>query len=180
MLGAYDLPGNPELARLIAEEATAAGVRTSAVEDPYLPIHYPTVNIAHFLNRGKEWLSVSCAQTGETDDFLRVERGVGRAVARSGRRVVLIASGSMSHRFWPLRSWPIMRRLTSSHQPPGSARGGSGAAGMVQAGQSCRRHRNHAGISETCARSPFRPLSDDGKGAGRVRLGGQRPTLQRL
>ena len=29
-------------------------------------------------------------------------QGIGKAVARSGRRVVLLASGSMSHRFWPL------------------------------------------------------------------------------
>jgi 3,4-dihydroxyphenylacetate 2,3-dioxygenase len=98
----YDLKGNPELAAMIAEEATLAGARTTAIDDPHLPIHYPTVNIAHFLNRGEEWLSISCAQTGETDDFLRVGEGVGKAVARSGRRVVLIASGSMSHRFWPL------------------------------------------------------------------------------
>ncbi|MDE2339441.1 MAG: catechol 1,2-dioxygenase, partial [Alphaproteobacteria bacterium] len=45
---------------------------------------------------------VGCAQTGETPDFLRVGEGVGRAIAESDRRVLLIASGSMSHRFWPL------------------------------------------------------------------------------
>jgi 3,4-dihydroxyphenylacetate 2,3-dioxygenase len=98
----YDLAGNPALADLIAEEATRAGVRTSAIADPYLPIHYPTVNIAHYLNRGEEWLSVGCAQTGETEDFLRVGTGIGNAIARSDRRVVLLASGSMSHRFWKL------------------------------------------------------------------------------
>ena len=41
----YDLKGNPELARKIAEHATICGARTSAIDDPYLPIHYPTVNI---------------------------------------------------------------------------------------------------------------------------------------
>lgn len=98
----YDLKGNPELAQAMAKYATEAGVRTTAIDDPYLPIHYPTINIAHFLHRGEEWLSVSCAQTGETDDFLRVGAGIGKAIAESDRRVVLIASGSMSHRFWPL------------------------------------------------------------------------------
>lgn len=98
----YDLKGNPKLAELIAQEATANGARTNAIDDPCLPIHYPTINIAHFLHSGEEWLSVSCPQTGETDDFLKMGEGIGRAIAKSDRRVVLLASGSMSHRFWPL------------------------------------------------------------------------------
>ena len=98
----YDLKGNPALSLAMAQRATEAGVRTNAIDDPYLPVHYPTINIAHFLNRGEEWISVGCAQTGETDDFLRVGQGIGKAIAESDRRVVLIASGSMSHRFWPL------------------------------------------------------------------------------
>lgn len=98
----YDLKGNPALAGAIAERATACGVRTNAIVDPCLPIHYPTVNLAHYLHRGEEWLSVSCAQTGETPDFLAVGQGIGQAIAASDRRVLLLASGSMSHRFWPL------------------------------------------------------------------------------
>lgn len=98
----YDLKGNPALSRAMAEHATTCGVRTTSIDDPCLPIHYPTVNIAHYLERGEEWISVSCAQTGETSDFLRVGEGIGKAIAASDRRVVLIASGSMSHRFWPL------------------------------------------------------------------------------
>jgi aromatic ring-opening dioxygenase catalytic subunit (LigB family) len=98
----YDLKGNPALAGAIAERATACGVRTNAIADPCLPIHYPTVNLAHYLHAGEEWLSVSCAQTGETPDFLAVGQGIGQAIAASDRRVLLLASGSMSHRFWPL------------------------------------------------------------------------------
>lgn len=98
----YDLKGNPALARAMADHATACGVRTTANDDPYLPIHYPTINIAHYLNDGEEWITVGCAQTGETPDFLRVGEGIGKAIAESDRRVLLIASGSMSHRFWPL------------------------------------------------------------------------------
>lgn len=98
----YDLKGNPQLTRSIAEQATACGVRTTPIDDPCLPIHYPTINIAHYLHGGEEWITVGCAQTGETPDFLAVGEGVRRAVAASDRRVLLIASGSMSHRFWPL------------------------------------------------------------------------------
>ena len=41
-------------------------------------------------------------QTARDHNFLAVGRTIGEAVARSGKRVVLIASGGMSHRFWPL------------------------------------------------------------------------------
>ena len=98
----YDLKGNPKMAQKIAEHATACGVRTNAIDDPYLPIHYPTVNIAHYLHAGEEWITIGCAQTGETADFLGVGEGVSKAIDESDRRVLLIASGSMSHRFWPL------------------------------------------------------------------------------
>jgi 3,4-dihydroxyphenylacetate 2,3-dioxygenase len=99
----YDLKGNPELATAMAAAATAQGVRTNPIDDPCLPIHYPTVNLSTFLNRGEEWIGVSHAYSAEPDDFLRVGAGIGEAIRASDRRVVLIASGSMSHRFWPLR-----------------------------------------------------------------------------
>ena len=99
----FNMKGNPVLAQAIAEEATRAGVRTSAIDDPFLPVHYPTINVNHYLDGREEWLSVSCAQTADPEDFLNVGVGVGRAIARVGGRVVLLASGSMSHRFWPLR-----------------------------------------------------------------------------
>ena len=48
-------------------------------------------------------MSVSVAQTGEPDDFLLVGEAIGRAIASSDRRVVLLASGAMSHTFWKLK-----------------------------------------------------------------------------
>lgn len=99
----YDLTGDPELAVLIAEEVATAGSWMTPIDDPYLPIHYPTVNLLPFLQRDERWVSVSTAQTAESDDFLLVGAAIGRAVVRSGRRVVLLASGGMSHTFWPLR-----------------------------------------------------------------------------
>lgn len=99
----YDFPGDPELARLMAEEVVAAGSWMTAIDDPYLPIHYPTTNLLPFLQGDERWVSVSLAQTGEPDDFLLVGEAIGRAVERSGRRVVLLASGAMSHTFWKLK-----------------------------------------------------------------------------
>lgn len=99
----YDIPGDPELASLIGEEVAAAGSWMTPIDDPFLPIHYPTVNLLPFLQGPERWISVSTAQTAETDDFLLVGAAIGRAVARSGRRVVLLASGAMSHTFWKLK-----------------------------------------------------------------------------
>lgn len=99
----YDFPGDPDLAALMAEEATAAGTWLTPIDDPYLPLHYATVNLLPFLQGPERWVSVSLAQTAETDDFERAGEAIGRAIARSDRRVVLLASGAMSHTFWKLK-----------------------------------------------------------------------------
>ncbi|WCL54718.1 hypothetical protein [Gimibacter soli] len=99
----YDLKGNPDLARSIAECVKAEGTPCTPIDDPYLPIHYPTVNLAHYLEKGEEWLSIGVCMTADADDYLSVGRGVGEAIRKSGKRVVLLASGSMSHTFYPLK-----------------------------------------------------------------------------
>ena len=97
----YDIPGCPELAFAMAQRATEHGVRTTAIDDPYLPMHYPTVNLSTFLQGEEKWISVSHAYSAEPHNFLGVGAGIGQAIRESDKRVVLIASGSMSHRFWP-------------------------------------------------------------------------------
>jgi 3,4-dihydroxyphenylacetate 2,3-dioxygenase len=100
----YDLPGDRAFAELVAGKAGRHGTWITANADPYLPIQYATVNVAHYLQKGPEaWISVSCAQTGETEDFLRVGRALREAIAESDKRVLLLASGAMSHKFWPLQ-----------------------------------------------------------------------------
>jgi aromatic ring-opening dioxygenase catalytic subunit (LigB family) len=91
------------LARRIAASVRERGKTPCiASDDDRLPIHYPTVNLAHYLDRGERWVSVSICQTARDDDFLAVGAALGQAVGESGERVVLLASGGMSHRFWPL------------------------------------------------------------------------------
>lgn len=99
----YDMKGSPELGHLIAEEISATGLKGTPIDDPYLPVHYGTVNVAHYLNKGEEWLSIGMVMTAETEDYLAAGEAIGRAIGRSDRRVVLLASGSMSHTFYPLR-----------------------------------------------------------------------------
>jgi hypothetical protein len=46
----------------------------TAIDDPYLPVFYATVNLWHYLGRGlpdKRWVSLSVCQSGDTEDFLR-------------------------------------------------------------------------------------------------------------
>jgi aromatic ring-opening dioxygenase catalytic subunit (LigB family) len=102
----YDWPGDPELAHAMADAAPKRETWVTAIDDPYLPVFYATVNLWHYLGRGlpdKRWISVSVCQTGDTDDFLRAGRALGDAIAAVDRKVVLLASGALSHTFWPLR-----------------------------------------------------------------------------
>lgn len=100
----YDVPGDPELAHAVAKVgAETDGTWVHATDDPYIAIHYPTVNLLGFLQGDEPWVSVGVCQTGEVDDFLLFGEVLAEAVRHVDRRVVLLASGGMSHRFWPLK-----------------------------------------------------------------------------
>jgi len=102
----YDFRGDPDLAHLIAGHADEHGTWITAIDDPHLPIFYATTNVWEFLGRGlpdKRWISIGVCQTADTEDNLRLGRALGDAIAESDRKVLLIASGALSHTFWPLR-----------------------------------------------------------------------------
>ena len=101
----YDWRGDPELAHAMADAAPDHSTWVTANDDQYLPIYYATLNLWKFLGEGldKRWISVSVAQTGDTEDFLRAGRALGDAIARTDRKVLLLASGALSHTFWKLR-----------------------------------------------------------------------------
>lgn len=98
----YDYEGDPELAKLAAEIGVEMGTPTHASEDDYLPVYYATVNLVHYLHDDERIMSISVVQTGETDDFLTMGKAIGQAVSQIDRRVIVLASGGMSHGFWPL------------------------------------------------------------------------------
>lgn len=139
----YDMPGDPELAHLIARQAEGRDdCWILASDDPYLPIFYGTVNIWTFLGDPEtRWISVAINQTCTTQDFLLFGELIGRAVAASDRRVVLLASGGMTHRFFPFRE---LRGRESSAAPenifdPESYEADQRVLKMLQAG-------DHAGV----------------------------------
>jgi 3,4-dihydroxyphenylacetate 2,3-dioxygenase len=112
----YDMPGDPELAKLIAAQAEGRDdCWILACEDPYLPIFYGTVNVWTFLgDPDTRWISVALNQTCEAEDFLLFGGLIGDAIAKSDRRVVLLASGGMTHRFFNFKE---LRRRESQSAP---------------------------------------------------------------
>jgi 3,4-dihydroxyphenylacetate 2,3-dioxygenase len=112
----YDMPGDPELAQLIAAQADGRDdCWILACDDPFLPIFYGTVNIWTFLGRPDvRWISVAINQTCDTDDFLLFGKLIGDAIEASDRRVVLLASGGMTHRFFNFKD---LRRRESQRAP---------------------------------------------------------------
>lgn len=101
----YEWRGDRELAEAIAAEGEPAGTWITAIDDPYLPLYYPSINLWSYLGKGldKQWISMSVCQTGETDDFLRVGRAIGAAIEKTDRKVIIIATGSLSHTFYKLK-----------------------------------------------------------------------------
>lgn len=112
----FDMRGDPELAHAFA--ATGAGrndTRVLACDDPYLPVHYPTVNLLPFLQRDEAWLSMGVCQTGTPADWLLAGELLAKAIAGLERRVVLLASGGLSHRFWPMREFALHESASTDH-----------------------------------------------------------------
>ena len=99
----YDYLGDPRLAHLAAECGQELGTPTHASDDDHLDVFYATINLVHYLRKDERVVSISVVQTGETDDFLTMGEAIGEAVKRLDRRVVVLASGGMSHTFWPLK-----------------------------------------------------------------------------
>lgn len=101
----YDYPGDPELADGIVAESQQLGVPAVTSRHRGLPVHYGTLNPMHYYNpppNKKRVLSISVCDTAEIEPNLLLGEAIARAAKRMGRRALLIASGGMSHRFWPL------------------------------------------------------------------------------
>ncbi len=99
----YEIPGDPELAHAISSEASNGGSWAAAVDDPYLPIQYATLNLWSYLARpSKAWVSTSVCQTATTEDYLKFGRAIACGIRKMDRRVLILASGGLSHAFRPL------------------------------------------------------------------------------
>ena len=99
----YDYRGSPALAELIEEVAVEQGVMSKAIYDEALPRHYATINVVNKLVHGERVVSVSTCQNCQPRHYLESGSVVGEAIRRMGadigERVVLLASGALSHKF---------------------------------------------------------------------------------
>lgn len=98
----YDYAGDPELAKLIGEEARAVGEKSKVHEIATLGLDYATLVPMHLMNNSGRPISVvpiGANMCSTAEENRRVGEAVARAVARTDRRVAFIASGSLSHEF---------------------------------------------------------------------------------
>jgi 3,4-dihydroxyphenylacetate 2,3-dioxygenase len=107
----YDHAGAPALAAEVEKVAQEKKVAARNVVEETLPLHYPTLNVIHYLGRGEKVLSVGTCQTAKLKHFLQMGEVVGEAIRRSDARVVLLASGAMSHKFYDLDHVPPNPRV---------------------------------------------------------------------
>ena len=99
----YDFQGDPELAELIVETLQGADVRAMAQTDENLGLEYGTLLPMHFINEGSfaRVLPVAVNQFASIAENLEWGRLLAQVIAASGRKVSVLASGSLSHAFWP-------------------------------------------------------------------------------
>jgi 3,4-dihydroxyphenylacetate 2,3-dioxygenase len=98
----YDYRGHPALALAVEAVAREKGVQTRAVCNPDLARHYPTVNLVKQLRlevMAVPVVTVSSCQNCEPHHFIESGEVIAEAIRRSDLRVVMLASGALSHRF---------------------------------------------------------------------------------
>jgi len=98
----YRYEGDPELAQTIAAAAKENEMRALASTYQGMALHYPTLVPMAYFNpeRNHRVLAIGVCQTASVLNDIAFGRAVGEGIRRSDRRVVLVAAGGMSHRFW--------------------------------------------------------------------------------
>jgi 3,4-dihydroxyphenylacetate 2,3-dioxygenase len=98
----YSYLGDPDLAQTIEATAKEKGMRAFASTYRGMSLHYPTLVPMAYFNpeRNRRVLSTGVCQIASVQNDLAFGRAVGEGIRRSDRRVVLVAAGGLSHRFW--------------------------------------------------------------------------------
>jgi 3,4-dihydroxyphenylacetate 2,3-dioxygenase len=106
----YDFPGDLELATALIAAGEAAGHQCVLANDPHYPLDYGTVMpLVCYLDRAQKIpvVPVSVCLANDLDECLAWGRHIARVAAVGGKRVGLVASGSLSHKLcrdperWP-------------------------------------------------------------------------------
>jgi len=103
----YELDVDVELSLMIAEEAQAAGLETRIMKNPDFRIDYGTITTCHLINPAWDIPIVSVSSNNSPYYFSNevgqqqmatLGEATRKAIVKSGKRAVLLASNSMSHR----------------------------------------------------------------------------------
>lgn len=100
---AYDYAGNPELGDLIAAKAMDLGVHTLSHHVETLDLEYGTLVPMRYMNPEGDLKVVSVAAYCTVHSFessRKLGQAIRAAVGASNSKVLLVASGSLSHKIW--------------------------------------------------------------------------------
>ncbi len=103
---AYD--GDPALGDAIADIATKKGVHTLSHQVDSLELEYGTLVPMRFMSREAEFKVVSIAAwctVHSHEESRLVGEAIREAVEASDSKVLLVASGSLSHKIWPNKDY---------------------------------------------------------------------------
>ena len=98
----YDYRGHPELALLIEAVSRERGGYNRVINHPELGKQYATINLVKHLRfeiSHTPVVTISSCQNCDWLHFLKSGEAIGEAIRRSGLRVLLLASGALSHKF---------------------------------------------------------------------------------
>ena len=98
----YDYRGHPELALAIEAVSREQGGYNRAINHPELGKQYATINLVKHLRLEQADIpvvTVSSCQNCDWTHFLTSGEAIGEPVRRSDLKVVLLASGALSHKF---------------------------------------------------------------------------------
>ncbi|MDQ2091838.1 3,4-dihydroxyphenylacetate 2,3-dioxygenase [Marimonas arenosa] len=104
----YTYTGNPALGDAIAKAATDRGVHTLSHHLDSLELEYGTLVPMRFMSREHEMKVVSVAAWCTVHDHAEsrvVGEAIRAAVEASDNKVLLVASGSLSHKIWPNKDY---------------------------------------------------------------------------
>lgn len=136
----YRYRGQPELALEIEAVSREREGYNRAICDPNLGRHYATVNVIKLLRLDVFDLPVVSASTCQNchwRDYLESGATIGEAIRRSDYRVVLLASGALSHKFTNLGWKPNHPRIfhESNVSSPENAASDKGAIKLLTEGR---------------------------------------------
>jgi 3,4-dihydroxyphenylacetate 2,3-dioxygenase len=136
----YDYRGLPMLAHAIEAVSREQGGFNRAIAHPDLGRQYATINLVKQLRlelSDTPVVSVSSCQNCEWPHFLKSGEAIGEAIRRSDLKVVLLASGALSHRFNDIEWKPKHPRLfhESNVSRPENIASDKGAIALMNEGR---------------------------------------------